>query len=96
MRLQYVRAFIVLLAGLIALIVNMCMRRPIIISLLIVLIVILVFYVIGTLVVEILQKAMNQSKDEDTDEDQSEEGDAEMEHAVNSAEVHFDDDEEEV
>ena len=59
MRLQYIRAFIVLLAGLIALIVNMCMGRQITISLLIVLIVILIFYVIGTLVVEILQKGMD-------------------------------------
>ena len=96
MRLQYGRAFIVLLAGLIALIVNMCMRRPIVISLLIVLIVILVFYVIGTLVVEILQKAMNQSKDEDADLNPSEEESNETEKVEDSAEVRFDDDEEEV
>lgn len=56
MKLQYVRAFIVLLAGLIALIINMCMGRPITLSLFIVLVVILIFYVIGTLVVEILER----------------------------------------
>ena len=73
MRLQYIRAFIVLLAGLIALIVNMCMGRQIIISLLIVLIVILIFYVIGTLVVEILQKGMDSSENADVDEQSVEE-----------------------
>ncbi len=62
MKLQYVRAFIVLLAGLIALIINMCMGRPITLSLFIVLVVILIFYVIGTLVVEILEKGMDKFK----------------------------------
>lgn len=58
MKLQYLRAFIVLLAGLITLIVNMKNEKPVTLSLLIVLIVILIFYVIGTLIIEILQKSL--------------------------------------
>ncbi|MBR1865687.1 MAG: hypothetical protein IJ801_04195 [Lachnospiraceae bacterium] len=57
MKLQYVRAFIVLLAGLVTLIVNMKTHKDVNVSLLIVLIVILVFYVIATLIVEILQRS---------------------------------------
>lgn len=58
MKLQDLRSFIVLLAGLIALIINMKTGREVTVSLLIVLIVILVFYFIGTLVVEILQRGI--------------------------------------
>lgn len=56
MKLQYLRAFIVLLAGLVALISNMKAHTDVTISLLIVLIVIIVFYIIGTLIIEIFQK----------------------------------------
>ena len=62
MKLQYVRAFIVLLAGLIALIINMCMGRPITLSLLIVLVVILIFYVINSNGVNLLMIQMNRRK----------------------------------
>ncbi len=98
MRLQYIRAFIVLLAGLIALIVNMCMGRQIIISLLIVLIVILIFYVIGTLVVEILQKGMDSSENADADEqsvEEEEDTQDNLENRDDSSNVHFDDEDEE-
>ena len=44
MKYQYIRAFIVLIAGLLALIINMKMGRDVTTSLLIVLIVLLVFY----------------------------------------------------
>ena len=59
MKLQYLRAFIVLLAGLITLIINIRTGRDITISLLIVLIVILIFYFIGTLSVELIQKSID-------------------------------------
>ncbi len=98
MRLQYIRAFIVLLAGLIALIVNMCMGRQIIISLLIVLIVILIFYVIGTLVVEILQKGMDSSENADVDEqsvEEEEDTQDNLENRDDSSNAHFDDEDEE-
>lgn len=61
MKFQYIRAFIVLLAGLIALIVNMHTGKNVTVSLAIVLVVILIFYVIATLVVEILQKNLETS-----------------------------------
>ena len=56
MKLQYLRAFIVLLAGLVALISNIKAHTDVTKSLLIVLIVIIVFYIIGTLIIEIFQK----------------------------------------
>ena len=65
MKLQYLRAFIVLLAGLIALIINMKTGREVTRSLLIVLIVIVVFYFIATLVVEILQQGMEKAAEKD-------------------------------
>lgn len=95
MKLQYVRAFIVLLAGLIALIINMCMGRPITLSLFIVLVVILIFYVIGTLVVEILEKGMDKFKrsESDDDSDEPEEMNQQPEEQT-VGNVHFDEDEE--
>lgn len=95
MKLQYVRAFIVLLAGLIALIINMCMGRPITLSLFIVLVVILIFYVIGTLVVEILEKGMDkfkQSESADVSDEPEEMNQQPEEQTVGN--VHFDEDEE--
>lgn len=80
MKLQYLRAFIVLLAGLITLIINMKTGKPVTMSLLIVLIVILIFYVIGTLVVEILQKGLENTSDgELSSENTEEQNDAEEE-----------------
>ena len=95
MKLQYVRAFIVLLAGLIALIINMCMGRPITLSLFIVLVVILIFYVIGTLVVEILEKGMDKFKRSESadDSDEPEEMNQQQEEQT-VGNVHFDEDEE--
>ena len=75
MKLGYLRAFIVLLAGLIALIVNIKTGREATVSLLIVLIVICVFYVIGTLICEILQKNLETKPDGETEEDNEETGD---------------------
>ena len=95
MKLQYVRAFIVLLAGLIALIINMCMGRPITLSLFIVLVVILIFYVIGTLVVEILEKGMDKfkrSESADVSDEPEEMNQQPEEQTVGN--VHFDEDEE--
>lgn len=95
MKLQYVRAFIVLLAGLIALIINMYMGRPITLSLFIVLAVILIFYVIGTLVVEILEKGMDKFKRSESADvsDEPEEMNRQPEEQT-VGNVHFDEDEE--
>ena len=65
MKLQYFRAFIVLLADLITLIINIRTGREVTVSLLIVLIVTVVFYFIATLVVEILQKGLEKAQDRD-------------------------------
>ena len=54
MKLQYLRAFIVLLAGLIALIINMKTGREVTISLLIVLIVIVIVIAIPLLIVVLI------------------------------------------
>lgn len=62
MKLQYLRAFIVLLAGLITLIINIRSHKDVTISLLILLIVIIVFYLIATFLVEILQHSLEQNK----------------------------------
>ena len=61
MKYQYIRAFIVLIAGLLAVIINMKMGREVTTSLLIVLIVLLVFYFLSTLVVEILQRSIEKN-----------------------------------
>lgn len=95
MKLQYVRAFIVLLAGLIALIINMCMGRPITLSLFIVLVVILIFYVIGTLVVEILEKGMDKFKRSESADDSDEPEEMNRQPGEQTVgNVHFDEDEE--
>lgn len=72
MKLQYLRAFIVLLAGLITLIVNMKTGKPVVLSLFIVLIVLLVFYVIGTLAVELLQKSLDEQNEENMEQSEDE------------------------
>lgn len=69
MKYQYIRAFIVLLAGLITLIVNMKTGKSVTASLLIVLVVLLVFYVLATLIVEILQHAMENEEQQEADEE---------------------------
>lgn len=94
MKLQYIRAFIVLLAGLISLIINMYMGREITVSLLIVLVVILLFYVIGTLIVEILQKEM--SKKEELPEDDREDAEQSLTEETDSMEVHAEDGDEDI
>ncbi len=100
MKLRYVRAFIVLLAGLIALIINICLKRQITLSLFIVLITILIFYVIGTLVIEILQKGMEQAEKDvsasaATTDDVVADADGENEGKITES-VGFDEDEEEI
>lgn len=62
MKYQYIRAFIVLLAGLLTLIMNMRTGRDVTSSLLIVLVVLLIFYVLATLATEILQRAMEKKE----------------------------------
>lgn len=62
MKLRYLRAFIVLLAGLITLLINMKMHREVTQSLFILLIVLLVFYFLGTLAVELIQKSLENEK----------------------------------
>ncbi len=69
MKLQYVRAFIVLLAGLITLIINMRTGISVTASLFRVLVVLIIFYVIGTLVVEILQKGLEAADEEQSSKD---------------------------
>lgn len=90
MKLQYVRAFIVLLAGLITLIMNIKTGKDVNTSLLTVLIVILIFYVIATLIVEILQKSL--MKTEDADEEDAEQ----TEETEGTGEELYDDEEESV
>lgn len=73
---QYLRAFIVLVAGLITLIVNIKTNKDVTVSLLILLCVIIVFYVIATLIVEILQRALNppetNEENQETDDEEAE------------------------
>lgn len=58
MKFRYIRAFIVLLAGLITIILNIKTHRNVTLSLLILLIVLIIFYFVATLLVEILQHFM--------------------------------------
>lgn len=55
MKFRYLRAFIVLLAGLITLIINIKTGKNVTLSLIILLIVLIIFYFVATLLVEILQ-----------------------------------------
>lgn len=97
MKLQYVRAFIVLVAGLVALIVNIRTQRDVTTSLFIVLVVLIIFCFLGTLIIEILQKSMEQRESFRTrDREQEKEI---VEEAIEEEEithVAFDEDEEEV
>ena len=87
---QYLRAFIVLVAGLITLIVNIKTNKDVTVSLLILLCVIIVFYVIATLIVEILQRALNPPETDD-EEAESETVDADSKPVSDD----FDEDDEE-
>lgn len=62
MKLRYLRAFIVLLAGLITLIINIKTQREVTKSLIILLVVLLFFYVLGTLVVELIQQSLEKEQ----------------------------------
>lgn len=100
MRLRYLRSFIVLLAGLITLIVNMKMRKDVTSSLFIVLVVLIVFYFIGTLVVEIIQASLNKTDEPEEEEaEEAEDGSLESEFEAENyggeenVSVSFDDDE---
>ncbi len=92
MKLQYFRAFIVLLAGLVTLIVNIKTNQDVTKSLFIVLVVLIVFYFIGTLICEIMEKLgdnKNPTGLEIVRDDEEDEMETEEVH------VSFDDDEEE-
>ena len=91
MKLQYIRAFIVLVAGLITLIINMHMHKPVIQSLVILLIVILVFYFIGTLAIELLQKSFDAEAEKAKEEQEETTDETEQTEEFSSA---FDDDDE--
>ena len=65
MKKRYLRAFIVLLAGLITSILNIINHRDVIRGLSVLLVVLLVFYVVGTLAQEIIEKMMVDSADYD-------------------------------
>lgn len=96
MKYQYLRAFIVLLAGLITLIVNMKTHKSVVVSLLILLGVIIVFYIIATLCVEILQRSMNQKEKKQENQEESERTDTdekEEETDYNTSDNFFEDDE---
>lgn len=80
MKLRYIRAFIVLMAGLVTLIVNIKTHKDVTVSMLILLVVILIFYVFATLAVELWQKSVEESnrlaekeEDEEVEEEQKEE-----------------------
>lgn len=92
MKLQYLRAFIVLLAGLITLIMNIKTGKDVTVSLVIVLIVILVFYIIATLIVEILQRALEKKENTENIE-QAEETEEEVDIPEEIEPVPFDEDE---
>lgn len=64
MRLQYLRAFIVLLAGFVTLVANMKAHTDVTSSLFIVLVVLIVFYILSTLAMELLQR-LGENKHED-------------------------------
>lgn len=72
---RYARAFIVLLAALITLILNIKYKRDIVRSLIIMLIVIIIFYVIATVAIKLIDKIKNmdtkvqQLDDESEDEE---------------------------
>lgn len=92
MKLQYVRAFIVLVASLTALLMNMKMHKDVVTSLWIVLVVILVFYILGTIVVEILQKGLTQESKSEPEESEPEESAPETEE-TGAEPLDFDEDE---
>lgn len=93
MKLQYVRAFIVLLAGLITLLINMKTGKPVTASLFIVLVVIIIFYVIGTLVVEIIQKGLDVDDNQlSSDDPETEAAEAEEEEKEEAIAFSFDED----
>ncbi|MDO5156926.1 MAG: hypothetical protein Q4D51_13290 [Eubacteriales bacterium] len=94
MKYQYIRAFIVLLAGLIALVLNMKMGKDVNASLMIVLVVIVIFYVIATLVIEILQKSFEWEDDKENNSELEESSlDDEEEIEITTQENVFDEDE---
>lgn len=93
MKLQYLRAFIVLVAGLITLIMNIKTGKEVTTSLLILLVVILVFYFLASLIVEILQHYMNSSGPSEDRAETGEESDVEEEEqAVTEPQASFDED----
>lgn len=73
---KYARAFIVLLAALIALLLNMKYQRELNKSLVIVLVVIIVFYAISTVAIRLIDKIKNMEKTEVVSSDEEDEEEA--------------------
>ncbi len=75
---RYARAFVVLMAALITLILNIRYEREIIRSLVIMLVVIIVFYIISTVAIKLIDVIRNMdTKVEEVNDDENEEGDQE-------------------
>lgn len=69
MKYGYIRAAIVLIAGLITLIVNIKTQKEVTLSLLILLIVLCIFYFIGTIAIELLQNSISKQENLTTEEE---------------------------
>lgn len=94
MKLQYLRSFIVLVAGLITLIMNIKTGKEVTVSLLTLLVVLLVFYVLATLIVEILQHYMNSSNQSEGNIELAKETDMEEEEQAEAEpQISFDEEE---
>lgn len=94
MKLQYLRSFIVLVAGLITLIMNIKTGKEVTASLLTLLVVLLVFYVLATLIVEILQHYMNSSNQSEGNIELAKETDMEEEEQAEAEpQISFDEEE---
>lgn len=99
MKYRYLRAFIVLLAGLITIIINIKTKKDDTSSLLILLAVLVIFYFIATLFVEILQHSLVPKDDGTEDSMESEENESlsdsvELEENENiTSKISFDEDE---
>lgn len=92
MKFQYLRAFIVLVAGLVAIILNMKTHKEVTWSLFIVLVVLIIFYFLATLLLEIFQDVLEKLEDEPEEITHLDED----EQAKEEVHVSFDEDENEL
>lgn len=92
MKFQYLRAFIVLVAGLVAIILNMKTHKEVTWSLFIVLVVLIIFYFLATLLLEIFQEVLGKLEDEPEEITHLDED----EQAKEEVHVSFDEDENEL